>query len=364
MNNNTGPIQALEPKYYTDSAIFEKEKQTLLATTWQFAGHESQIPKSGDYFKLEIAGESLFCVRDKKGDVRTFYNVCQHRGHEIVQNDSGNTRMLVCPYHSWGYDLVGQLRNGPNLDSVKGLDKGSICLPRVSTEVFCGFIFVNLDPNAKSMDEVFPGVREGLREFVPHIDELKPLEYVEIFENCNWKVSVENYSECYHCAPNHKTFVDGVIKPETYNISHEGYTLQHTTECQNLDRMTYPIDPDSNPRATHYKSWFLWPGFSFQVYPGNVLNTYHWRPVDVDKVLVYRGWYTINGEESDVIRQLAKQDRNTTVEEDLVLVESVQRGMKSRGYQGGPLVVDPEEGVLSEHSLVAIHNWVREAINV
>ncbi|WP_404325299.1 aromatic ring-hydroxylating dioxygenase subunit alpha [Cobetia sp. UIB-001] len=357
------PIRALDPKYYTDSAFFEKERQTLLASTWQYASHVSQIPNSGDYFRLEIAGESLFCVRGKKGEIRTFYNVCQHRGHEIVTHESGNTRMLVCPYHSWSYDLGGRLRNGPNLDAVEGLDKGSICLPQVRTDEFCGFIFVNLDPDAKSMDEVFPGVREELREFVPHIDELAPLEYVAIEEDCNWKVSVENYSECYHCSANHHTFVDGIIKPETYRISHVGYTLQHTTECQNLDRMSYPVDPESNPRATQYKSWFLWPGFSFQVYPGNVLNTYHWRPMAVDKVMVYRGWYTIGGEESDVIRGLAEQDRDTTVAEDVRLVESVQRGLKSRGYQGGPLVVDPTGGVMSEHSIVALNNWVREAID-
>lgn len=363
MSNNNNLIYALEPKYYTDPAIFEKEKKTLLASTWQFAGHISQIPNKGDYFRFEIAGESLFCIHDRSGGIRTFYNVCQHRGHEIVQTDSGNTRMLVCPYHHWGYDLTGQLRNGPNLDAVKGLDKGSICLPKVSTEVFCGFIFVNLDPNAKPMDELFPGVREELRQYVPHIDELQPLEYIEVEEDCNWKVSVENYSECYHCSANHKTFVDGVVKPETYQVKRNGYVLEHTTESQNLDQMTYPIDVDANAYATRYKSWFLWPGFSFQVYPGNVLNTYHWRPVSVDKVVVVRGWYTIDGVESDVIRQLAEQDRRTTVAEDVRLVESVQRGLNSRGYQGGPLVIDAEESVMSEHSLAIIHNWVREAID-
>jgi len=149
---------------------------------------------------------------------------------------------------------------------------------------------VNLDPNAKSMDETFPGVKEGLQEYVPHIADLAPLEFIEIEENCNWKVSVENYSECYHCSANHKTFVDGIVKSETYNVKVDGYTLQHTTECQNLESMSYPIDLDSHPKAGSYRSWFLWPGFSFQVYPGNVLNTYHWVPVSVDKVLVYRGW--------------------------------------------------------------------------
>ena len=127
--------------------------------------------------------------------------------------------------------------------------------------------------------------------------------------------------------------------------------------------MTYPVDPDSSPHAGEYSSWYLWPMFSFQVYPGNVLNTYHWRAADAGHVTVWRGWYTIGGIDSDVIRRLAAQDRATTVEEDIHLVESVQRGLKSRGYRPGPLVVDPRRGVRSEHSVQVLQGWVREAID-
>jgi len=103
--------------------------------------------------------------------------------------------------------------------------------------------------------------------------------------------------------------------------------------------------------------------FSFQVYPGNVLNTYHWRAVDPDRVVVWRGWYTIDGAKSDVISDLARQDRETTVEEDIHLVEAVQRGLKSRGYVPGPLVLDPKCGVSSEHSIKALQQWMREGID-
>lgn len=186
------------------------------------------------------------------------------------------------------------------------------------------------------MNYWFPGAREQLAAFVPDIEQLKPLEWVEIPEKCNWKVSVENYSECYHCSLNHVTFSTGVVKPETYDIQPDGYCLRHTTECQNLDSMSYPIDLESNEHAGEYSSWFLWPLFSFQVYPGNVLNTYHWRATSVEEVTVWRGWYTADGKESDIIRNLAIQDRQTTVEEDIHLVESVQRGLNNRCYRPGP----------------------------
>ena len=153
------------------------------------------------------------------------------------------------------------------------------------------------------------------------------------------------------------------MKPETYDIQPQGYCLRHTTECQNLEAMTYPIDLASNEHAGEYSSWFLWPMFSFQVYPGNVLNTYHWRPNGPDGVTVWRGWYAADGDDPAIARQLAKQDRETTVEEDIHLVESVQRGLNSAGYRPGPLVVDPSCGVNSEHSIKVLQQWMREAVD-
>ncbi|MFD0860544.1 aromatic ring-hydroxylating oxygenase subunit alpha [Roseovarius aquimarinus] len=358
------PALSLEARYYTDPAIFEKERTGLLARTWHYAGHESQVRSAGDYFSFDVAGESLFCIRGRDGALRTFYNVCQHRAHQLVSG-SGTTRVVVCPYHAWTYEMTGELRSGPNTKSVPGFDRSKICLTSVRTELFHGFIFVNLDNDAAPMDTWYPGVREELGEYVPQIDTLEPLEWVEIAEHCNWKVSVENYSECYHCSLNHPTFSTGVIKPETYDIqpSAQGYVLRHTTECQSMEAMTYDIDL-SQPHAAEYRSFFLWPMFSFQVYPGNVLNTYHWRAHDVGSCTVWRGWFSPHGEDSEVVRRLAIQDRATTVEEDIHLVESVYRGLQSRGYRPGPLVLDPACGLNSEHSVQILQQWMRDAVDM
>ena len=359
---NVQPVSTLAGRYYTDQAIYHREMTALFARTWQYAGHESQVPDPGDFFAFDVAGQSLFCVRDEQRALHTFYNVCQHRAHELVHGAGNCRKVITCPYHAWSYTLDGRFLKGPNTEVVPGTSKDGICLTSVRTEVFCGFVFVNLDDSAAPMASWYPRVEQELRAFVPDIDALKPLELIRVAEKCNWKLSVENYSECYHCRINHKTFATGVIKPETYNIQPQGHCLRHTTECQNLDQMSYPIDLDSNVHAGHYSSWFLWPTFSFQVYPGNVLNTYHWQPVDVEAVDVWRGWYTVNGEESQVIRDLAIQDRQTTVEEDIDLVESQQRGYKSLGYRPGPLVIDPQGGVNSEHSVRVLQQWLREAL--
>ena len=353
--------RALDPIFYTDPDAYQSELVKIFAKTWQYAGHVSRLANVGDYFCFEVAGDTLFCIRDDENEIRAFYNVCQHRAHELLKG-AGNCKRLVCPYHAWTYDLDGKFRSGPNTSSVPNFDGSSIRLKDVQVDVFNGFIFVNLDPDAKSMDEWYPKARAELAAFVPQIHELEPLLTHEVSEVCNWKVSVENYSECYHCRLNHPTFATGVIKASTYNILPQGHCLRHTTESQNLEKMSYPIDIEANEFAGSYSSWFLYPNFSFQVYPGNTLNTYHWIPRGVDGVDVRRGWYTVGGEDSDVIRGLAQQDLDTTVAEDIRLVESVQRGLESRGYSAGPLVIDPKTGVESEHSILALQGWIRDAL--
>lgn len=361
-NVSNEPVRSLAAHYYVDPAMFDLERDAVFARTWQFAGHASNVEQPGNYFSFTIAGENLFCIRGEDGRLRTFYNVCRHRGHELVQGQ-GNCRFLVCPYHAWTYNLDGRLRSARNTENVSGFDREQIKLNEVRTEELCGFVFVNLDPDAESMDHWYPNLEEELREYVPHVDSLKPLKWVEVPETCNWKVSVENYAECYHCAVSHPVYAAGVANTQSYDIQPQGYCLRHTAESQALDKMSYPIDPNANEHGGDVSTWYLWPCFSFQVYPGNTLNTYHWQPVDVDHVIVWRGWFTIDGAESEVIRKLAVQDRETTVEEDLRLVESVQRGMNSRAYSPGPLVIDPSgRGVNSEHALHTLQGWIREAL--
>jgi phenylpropionate dioxygenase-like ring-hydroxylating dioxygenase large terminal subunit len=211
------------------------------------------------------------------------------------------------------------------------------------------------------MEDWFPGVEKELRGFVPDIDALKPIVWNAVEEHCNWKVTVENYSECYHCRLNHPTFSTGVIDPDSYNILAQGHCLRHTTRPASLENMSYVIDDKNSEHATHYSSWFLWPTFSFQVYPGRILNTYLWRPLNVSETLVYRGWYNIDGALSEAVSRLAAQDLTTTVAEDIRLVNSVQQGLASLGYRPGPLVLDPGYGVNSEHSIRAIHEWILDA---
>ena len=151
-------VRTLDARYYTDPAVYRAEQEGLFTRTWHFAGHVSQLERPGDYFAFEIAGQGLFCVRSADGEIRAFYNVCQHRAHELLKGE-GNTRRITCPYHAWTYELTGQLVSGPNIRSVPGFDRSAICLTDVRVEDFLGFLFVNLDPDAAPMEDWFPGAR-------------------------------------------------------------------------------------------------------------------------------------------------------------------------------------------------------------
>ena len=386
-------IRALAPRYYVDGDHHALEMDRVFARTWQYACHEAEVAERNAYRTFRIGDQGLFVIRDGGGRLRAFYNVCKHRAHELLRG-AGRVRLITCPYHAWSYDPGGRLVRAPNSDKAPGFDASTIRLTEVGLESFCGFLFVNLDPAAAPMAEWYPGVEEELRAFVPGIDGLRPLLIRSVEEDCNWKVSVENYSECYHCRIAHPTFTTGVVDPDDYNVMPRGHCLRHSARCVSPERMSYTIDPSFGTKdaatgtkdaatgaegaaagmedaatgtgadacAAEYRSWFLWPAFSFQVYPGGVLNTYLWRPEGTEKVTVHRGWYTAQGVREDVIEALAQQDLDTTVAEDVRLVNSVQRGLKSKGYTPGPLVLDPDRGVNSEHSIQALNEWLLQAL--
>ena len=349
--------RALHPRCYTDPEVFARERERLFFRTWQFAGHVSRLRNAGDYLTLDVLGQGLFVVRGEDGDLHAFHNVCQHRAHELLSG-AGNRARITCPYHGWTYTLDGSLRGAPGARHTPGFDASCIRLQPVRHEVFCGFVFVNLDHDAASMDERFPEAREQIEALAPGIDTLEFHTEHHAEEHCNWKVAVENYNECYHCARVHPTFSTGVVDPSSYRIVTGRHVLRHMAHAPAPGRGAYAVDAG----ARDYGSWFLWPAAAIQIYPGRVVNTYHWRPHEVQATRVHRGWYFPAGAVAEDRARLVELDRTTTFAEDLALVNAVQRGLNSRGYRPGPLIIDPAGGIESEHSIAALQGWWREAL--
>lgn len=353
----------LHPSYYTDATIFAQEREKIFFSNWLYVCHQSQVAHNGDFFTLTLLDQSIVVMRGIDGILRGFYNVCPHRAHELFEDQRGNKKVIVCPYHAWVYETDGKLRSARGSEQVAGFDKSVVCISQFQVETFCGFVFVNLDANAQSMAEMYPNVEAEIRQMAPDIDERVYTHHHTKHLNANWKVAVENYNECYHCPGVHATFSSGVVDPKSYRIAPGTNCLLHSAISQPSGKQAYDIDL-SDPNATKYRSFYLWPTFSVQVYPGGVVNTYHWFPLDVANTVVHRSWFFDSAEPTPDQWQIIEMDRTTTFAEDLSIIDSVQRGLNSRGYRPGPLILDPS-GVattLSENTAFELKKLVLEAL--
>ncbi|PYK64214.1 MAG: (2Fe-2S)-binding protein, partial [Verrucomicrobia bacterium] len=132
-------------RYFISPEVFAQELEKIFSRQWILAGHQSQIARPGDYFVSEVSGESLIVVRDKRGEIHGFYNVCRHRGSRLIENRNGQLSAAIqCPYHAWTYAFDGRLIGAPHMDDVPGFNKTEYSLHPVNVGLWEGFIFVNL----------------------------------------------------------------------------------------------------------------------------------------------------------------------------------------------------------------------------
>src|SRR5215813_11474787 len=196
--------RALAQPYFVSAEIFAHEQENIFSKQWVLLGHQSQIAQAGEYFIAEIANESLIVVRDKRGEIQGFYNVCRHRGSRLVEDKNGRLSVgIQCPYHAWTYALDGRLLGAPHMDDVPSFNKTDYGLHPVKLAAWEGFIFVNLSDASTqngshvSLDEWFaPLAGKFSRWNLPMLRSVKRIEYDV---RANWKLIFENYSECYHC---------------------------------------------------------------------------------------------------------------------------------------------------------------------
>ena len=330
--------RGLAARYYTDAAVFAAEMERIFARNWVMVGHVSQVAVPGTVITAEVGDESVLIANDG-GRLRAMYNVCQHRGHQLVTSERVHLDRITCPYHAWTYGLDGRLVHA------RGESVGELCVPAVRLEFQAGFMFVNLDPGAVPLAEAAPGVEDELLALAPDAPQ-RVLAAHNIHEvQSNWKLVVENYNECYHCPNVHKWFTAGVISPGSYRISMHGGVVRHTAEGPR----PRGAPSDSNDPAGGYGSFYTWPVSSIQCYPGQVINTFRWVPVAVDRTRLIREWWFPSAQLTEEQSRLITEDWDNTAWEDFVIVESVQRGVSSRGYRPGPLIMDPS-GTCDVHS--------------
>src|ERR1700742_3389908 len=175
---------------FSDQAIYELELERIFARTWNFMCHESQIPKTGDFFLSFIGEESVICTKDKTGTYQVFINSCRHRGNAVCRAESGNARSFLCTYHGWTYGLDGKLIGVPGYKDLyhEDLDReswGLISAGKVAA--YKGFIFATMDPEPPDLEEYLGPVGRLALDVVTARGKLKIVEGVQKnLIGCNW----------------------------------------------------------------------------------------------------------------------------------------------------------------------------------
>jgi Rieske 2Fe-2S family protein len=196
------PGYSLEQAFYTDPALFELELERIIYRNWVLAGHVSELPGAGDFKVVNVARESAIIVRGQDGELRAFANVCRHRGSLVCLEAQGNTRKFSCPYHGWVYGLDGALLAARDMPA--GFDPGSHSLKPVSFDVIHGLMFVCFSGEPPSLDGCRRDLAAPMAMFdFPHLKVAAKRSYAI---PANWKLCIENYQECYHCATAHPEY--------------------------------------------------------------------------------------------------------------------------------------------------------------
>jgi len=196
------PGYSLDQRFYTDSDIYELEIARIVNRNWILAGHVSQLPEPGDFKVLNVARESAIIVRGSDGELNAFANVCRHRGSLVCLDSTGHADKFVCPYHGWTYDIDGKLFAARNMPD--DFDKSQHSLKPVSVDVLHGLIFVCFTDTPLSLGGARRDLAEPMAMF--GFENLKVAAQKSYAIPANWKLSIENYQECYHCATAHPEY--------------------------------------------------------------------------------------------------------------------------------------------------------------
>ena len=352
----------LPGEHYLDPQHFLRERESIFHREWFCVGRLEGLESKGDYRLVNVLGESILLVCDESGVLRAFNNVCRHRGSELVKSATTEEQYgtfkagIRCPYHSWNYRLNGELHSTPHVN----VDKSCMGLHQVGVDTWGGYAFIRVLPGEQSLAEMLGEVPDRIRRYP--MAELRTGHRIEYSVAANWKVILENYNECYHCAGVHPELCSivpafrirggsgldwdrGIPQKDGTNT----FTLSGTT-----NRKAFPnLDEDEKVRhkgelvypnlmlslaMDHAASFTLWPRSpdrtdiicEFLFHPDEMATPY-FDPLDAVEF-----WDLVN-------------------KQDWEICESVQRGMKSRVFESGYY------GPMEDLSL-DIRNYVRDRL--
>ena len=185
------------------------EKERLWPKVWQIACREEELKKVGDFVVYDIADDSILIVRSAPGELKAFYNVCQHRGRILMDQKAGRSKFLFCKYHGWRWGLDGTLQkiqDEQDWDGCPTFSKQDLRLKEVKHDVWGGWVFITMDPDAEPLREFLSPVPEFLDCL--ELDTWRYRWYKSVVLPCNWKTALEGFNEAYHVAATHPQILE------------------------------------------------------------------------------------------------------------------------------------------------------------
>jgi choline monooxygenase len=318
-------------RWYTDADVLGHEREALFEHAWQYAGHTGQLAEPGSYFTLRAGEVPLVVVRDREGELRAFVNVCRHRGAEVVTGE-GRLSTLQCHYHAWTYGLDGALRAAPRSEADPGFERESLGLLRAQVDTWGPFVFVNADADAAPLADTLGELPELVRAGGLDVDRLVFHSREPYSLEANWKVAVENFLECYHCPVAHPSFSEVIdVRPEAYRLE------THPTFASHYARSR---DGDGGVEGQFH---LVWPTTKVNVMPGPAnISIGPLLPLDPGRTEGFLDYFFAPDADAAWIADFLELDIQVGAE-DRVLVESVQRGMRSGAFERGRLMLPSEE---------------------
>ncbi|KAK6205759.1 Translation factor guf1 mitochondrial [Pestalotiopsis sp. IQ-011] len=236
--------------------MYELERRAIFSKKWILVSHKLRFVNAGDFVRITEAGFPFFLIKDRKGNINAFHNVCRHRAYPIIEKDSGKASILACKYHGWSYGFAGNLAKAPKYQDLAHFDRESNGLYQIHVHVDkLGFVWVNFDAKSKPSvlwEQDFSGVDTQPR--------LEPFDLTkfhfdhqwEMTGDYNWKTLADNYNECYHCPTGHPA-LNGMSDLSKYWVETRGGHIQHF----NTDK------PDTKGLGIY--SSFLYPNASITI---------------------------------------------------------------------------------------------------
>ncbi len=364
--------QGLPNACYLEGPATDLEQQALFEGRWACIGFGKDVPQSGDVSPVDFLGQPLVIVRGQDKEVRVYHNVCSHRGMILVE-DAGNCKGVIrCPYHSWCYDLTGKLRRtplvgGPGQDNHPDFDKSQHGLRQVRSHVWMDMIFVNLSGDAPAFEKVHSDLMARWSEFAEApLHHGGPDSTLTFDLQCNWKLAVENYCESYHLPWVHPGLNSYSRIEDHYNIIEDGRysgqgSLVYRPVLSATESESFPALPGLSPQWDAGAEYIvLYPNVLLGIHKDHffaILLEPRGAEMTAERVEIYYFDPACKGSDYAELRELNARTWRSVFQEDVGVVEGMQRGRKSPGFQGGVFtpVMDPPTR--------AFHLWAAQCLS-